>query len=124
MSKPTLHQASGVAKLGRTIDLLLPKGDNFAPPNQYRLRLRRQIYRQFISETAQEAESRRLTEDVDALLRDELPTHIPDFDRHVVPVVNQRIPGCFRFSHLAIASLMAKAGRPGASARSASRLLW
>ncbi len=51
-----------------------------------------QIYCQLTPEAAQEAERRGLTDNLDALLRDELRARIPDFDRHVSAVVNQWIP--------------------------------
>ncbi|MFM0116861.1 protoporphyrinogen/coproporphyrinogen oxidase [Paraburkholderia nemoris] len=51
-----------------------------------------QIYCQLTPEAAEEAERRGLTDNLDAMLRDELRSRIPDFDRHVIAVVNQWIP--------------------------------
>jgi oxygen-dependent protoporphyrinogen oxidase len=51
-----------------------------------------QLYCQLTPEAADEAVRRGCTDDLDALLRNELRARIPDFDRHVVSVVNQWIP--------------------------------
>ncbi|MFP3605865.1 protoporphyrinogen/coproporphyrinogen oxidase [Paraburkholderia sp. SIMBA_053] len=51
-----------------------------------------QIYCQLTPEAAEEAERRGLTNNLDAMLRDELRSRIVDFDRHVSAVVNQWIP--------------------------------
>ncbi|WP_371140932.1 FAD-dependent oxidoreductase [Burkholderia cepacia] len=51
-----------------------------------------QIYCQLTPEAAAQAEQRGVTEALDVLLRGELRTRIPDFDRHVTAVVNQWIP--------------------------------
>lgn len=51
-----------------------------------------QIYCQLTPEAAAEAGQNGLTEALDVLLRGELRTRIPDFDRHVTAVVNQWIP--------------------------------
>lgn len=51
-----------------------------------------QIYCQLTPEAADEAVRRGCTDDLDALLRDELRARIADFDRDVVAVVNQWIP--------------------------------
>ena len=51
-----------------------------------------QLYCQLTPEAADEAVRRGCTDDLDTLLRGELRTRIPDFDRDVVAVVNQWIP--------------------------------
>jgi oxygen-dependent protoporphyrinogen oxidase len=51
-----------------------------------------QIYCQLTPEAAEDAERCGQTDNLDALLRDELRVRVPDFDRHVGAVVNQWIP--------------------------------
>ncbi|SMG49660.1 protoporphyrinogen/coproporphyrinogen oxidase [Paraburkholderia susongensis] len=51
-----------------------------------------QLYCQLTPEAVEEVRRRGCTDDIDTLLRDELRARIPDFDRHVVAVVNQWIP--------------------------------
>ncbi|QBQ99821.1 protoporphyrinogen/coproporphyrinogen oxidase [Paraburkholderia pallida] len=51
-----------------------------------------QLYCQLTPEAVEEAQQRGCTDDIDTLIRAELRARIPDFDRHVVAVVNQWIP--------------------------------
>ncbi|MEX4002113.1 NAD(P)/FAD-dependent oxidoreductase [Paraburkholderia sp. EG285A] len=51
-----------------------------------------QLYCQLTPEAAEEAQRRGCTDDIDTLVRDELRARVPDFDRHLVAVVNQWIP--------------------------------